>query len=185
MKDEAATAPEDGGSRQPKPDDAAAQPLLDLIAHMKLHDGYPRNGYSQMTTPQKALFDAIAYDEDGVARIAGAPLEAVAAGPAAIIPLADQLGELVTRDDVEDYEWEDAQGGVLPALFDALLRAGLATPCHCEAEKPHAHDCKLMASLAKVRAAERSGQTLYLTLAIKVLTAANNTGSSVFVTPNE
>jgi hypothetical protein len=39
--------------------------LLHLVAHMKLHDGYRQNGYWQMTSQQKALYDAIHYDEDG------------------------------------------------------------------------------------------------------------------------
>ena len=33
--------------------------LRDLIAHMHVHSGYRDNGYMQMTTPQKELYDAI------------------------------------------------------------------------------------------------------------------------------
>lgn len=33
--------------------------LRDLIVHMHVHSGYRNNGYMQMTTPQKALYDAI------------------------------------------------------------------------------------------------------------------------------
>lgn len=31
----------------------------ELIVHMHVHSGYPNNGYMQMTTPQKELYDAI------------------------------------------------------------------------------------------------------------------------------
>lgn len=30
-----------------------------LIVHMHVHSGYPNNGYMQMTTPQKELYDTI------------------------------------------------------------------------------------------------------------------------------
>lgn len=33
--------------------------LRDLVVHMHVHSGYRDNGYMQMTTPQKALYDAI------------------------------------------------------------------------------------------------------------------------------
>lgn len=31
----------------------------ELIVHMHVHSGYPNNGYMQMTTPQKELYDTI------------------------------------------------------------------------------------------------------------------------------
>ena len=33
--------------------------LRELVIHMHVHSGYRNNGYMQMTTPQKALYDAI------------------------------------------------------------------------------------------------------------------------------
>lgn len=33
--------------------------LRDLVVHMHVHSGYPKNGYMQMTTEQKALYDTI------------------------------------------------------------------------------------------------------------------------------
>lgn len=33
--------------------------LRELVVHMHVHSGYRDNGYLQMTTPQKALYDAV------------------------------------------------------------------------------------------------------------------------------
>jgi hypothetical protein len=33
--------------------------IRELVVHMHVHSGYRNNGYMQMTTPQKALYDAI------------------------------------------------------------------------------------------------------------------------------
>jgi hypothetical protein len=38
--------------------------LRELVVHMWIHDGYPRNGYSDMTTEQKVLYEKTI--EDGV-----------------------------------------------------------------------------------------------------------------------
>jgi hypothetical protein len=65
----------------------------------------------------------------------------------AIIPLADQLRELIGNEDLDDDMLYDAAGSLLPCLCDALLRAGLATPCKCEPDRPHDPGCRYVASL--------------------------------------
>jgi hypothetical protein len=37
--------------------------LEDLVTHMWVHDGYERNGYWQMTSEQKAMYDEIVNRE--------------------------------------------------------------------------------------------------------------------------
>lgn len=37
--------------------------LVDLILHMQVHSGYARNGYMQMTTEQKQLYDQLERTE--------------------------------------------------------------------------------------------------------------------------
>jgi len=38
--------------------------LIALIEHMQVHAGYSRNGYTYMTTPQKALYDSLLEIEE-------------------------------------------------------------------------------------------------------------------------
>jgi len=48
-----------------------ASALVDLVSHMWVHDEYERNGFNQMTSEQRAIYEAVTEcdDEDDDARV--------------------------------------------------------------------------------------------------------------------
>lgn len=53
----------DGAAAQAENDIGRSRALEELVSHMWVHDGYERNGYMQMTTEQKAMYDEITNRE--------------------------------------------------------------------------------------------------------------------------
>lgn len=90
--------------RSPRPEpstpaETREDALIELVKHMQVHDGYRRNGYMQMTTEQKRLYDEIERaDADALARTPAAPALEVADGKEALRSLRNWVRAQSVRD---------------------------------------------------------------------------------------